>query len=95
MHPQQFVSEMIADGRKNELVKMIEDFSDRLHQKKTKEHALVYGFANLFLLSVVGQLLALNEGEDLDNDKFLSTWKSLGLFGIDRAEIDGVLNSNK
>lgn len=95
MHAQQFVSEMIATGRKDELVKMIDDFSDRLHQQKTKEHAIVYGFANMFLLSVGGQLRALDEGKDLEDDKFLSAWKSLGLFGIDRAEIDGVLNSNE
>lgn len=84
---------MLAAGRKDELVKMLEKFSDELHQQKIKEHAIVYGFADMFLLSVVGQLIALADGEDLDSDKFLSVWKSLGMFGIDRTEIDRVMNS--
>jgi len=91
MHPHEFVRMMIRSGRKEELVGMIGNFALTLFARKNEEHAAVYNFADAFLVSLMGQLLA-HEGDDLDDDHFFSVWMSLGFFGIDRDEIKRKLN---
>lgn len=91
MHPQEFAEMMIAAGRKGELIEMLTRFSDKLYTQRTNEHSTLYGIVNMFMVSIKGQLLGLKEGQTLDDDKFLSVWKSLGLFGIERQEIERIV----
>jgi hypothetical protein len=94
MHPQEFVASMVATGRIEELVQMLNGFIAKLRGSKTSEHATVYFFATAFLISVQGQLRLLEPGKILDDDRVLSVWKELGLFGIDRDEIQGILSTS-
>ena len=94
MHPPQFVNEMVMKGRKAEIIQMLFDFNDNLQLKKTREHATAYELVSMFIVSVASQLREVHNVEDMENDEFLFVWKSLGMYGIDRTEIDKVIKSD-
>jgi hypothetical protein len=87
MHPADFVSAMIAEGKVDQLIEMIRNFRSKLDDSKTSDHAVVYRFSTTFLIAVVGQLHCLSPGQDFHNDPLLAVWADLGYFGILRDQI--------
>lgn len=87
MHPANFVPRMIEDGRIDELVGMLKRFATRLRKSQCDEHRDAWWIANMMLVSVMGELHQTTSAQELDENRFLSVWKSLGFFGIERSEI--------
>jgi len=83
MYPIDFVAAMIEEGRNEDVVQMLKDFSDKLHETKTQEHRPAYNFAMKFLISVMGELRHVTDWNSLLDNRILSVWKELGFFGID------------
>ena len=94
MHPQPFVAKLVAEGKAETIAQMVRAFSDRLYVKKCSGHEQAYAFSNAFLIGVVSQLRSLNPGQSLDDDNLLCVWKDLGLFGIDRDDINAYLGKD-
>jgi hypothetical protein len=92
MHPQPFVAKLVSEGKTDTIVQMVRQYSDRLNAKKSFENQEAYAFANAFLIGVLSQLGNLEPGQSLDDDKLLSVWADLGLFGIDREDIRAFLD---
>jgi hypothetical protein len=91
MHPQPFVAKLVSEGKTDALVQIVREYSDRLNAKKSVEHQEAYAFANAFLIGVLSQLGNLEPGQSLDDDKLLSVWADLGLFGIEREVVRAFL----
>jgi hypothetical protein len=87
MHPADFVRTRIDERKIDNIVDMINRFRAKLSCSKTNEHASVYNFASMFLISVVGQLHRLSPGQDLHDDKLLAVWAELGYWGIERDQL--------
>lgn len=95
MHPQEFTTKMIASGRAAELAEMVRKRASEHYELKCHEHEDVYNFTNRFMISVVGQLRLLKAGDSMDDDEFLSVWRSLGLWGLNRHDLAEYLEHNE
>ena len=95
MHPQPFVAKLLAEGRIDSIAQIVRESSDRLYAKKSSDHQEAYAFVNAFLIAVLSQLGSLAPGQSLDDDKVLSVWADLGLFGIDREDIRAFLEDEE
>lgn len=93
MHPQEFVAKMISEGRTIELADMIRQSAAKHYEMKAEGHESAYGFVNMFMISVVGQLRLLQPGQTLEDDDVLRVWRSLGLWGLKREEIAKYLDN--
>jgi hypothetical protein len=87
MHPQEFATKMIANGRAEELAEFVRKRASEHYGLKSPGHEEAYNFVNMFMISVVGQLRLLEHRQTLDDDDILRVWRSLGLWGLDRQEI--------
>ena len=84
LHPADFVRSRIQEHKINEIIDLIRQFQAELDTMWPNDDSRVCNFANLFLLSVVGQLRQLGPEQVLHDDGLLTVWAELGYFGIER-----------
>jgi hypothetical protein len=93
VHPQDFLCEMLAKGRKDLVISMVEKSLVRLHSQLNDHNSREsHRFSILFLVSVLRQLNQLCPDAPLESDNLLLVWRDLGLFGIDRSDLAEMFN---
>jgi hypothetical protein len=84
MHPTDFVRNRIQERKINEIIELIRQCQAKLDTVKPDGYSKICNFANLFLISVIGQLRQLGPDQALHDDNLLAVWAELGYFGIER-----------
>jgi len=87
MHPADFVRNRIQERKIDEILALIHQFQTELDSAGPNQQSKTNEFANLFLVSVAGQLRQLGPGQDLHDDDLLTAWAELGYFGIERCRL--------
>ena len=86
MNQRELVNQLIATGKVDELIKIINDYSSKLfeqHKKNPNANPAVYTLAHSVLLSVMQELRELKPGQAVEDSVFLKVWREqLAHFGI-------------